>query len=44
MRYAIVIEKAPVNYAAYVPIAGVHRHRRTVAETESLMRGVSSFT
>ena len=38
-RYAIVIEKAPSNYAAYVPdLPGCVATGATVAETESLLR------
>jgi predicted RNase H-like HicB family nuclease len=39
MRYAVVIEKAPENYAAYVPdLPGCIATGATVAETESLIR------
>ena len=39
MRYAIVIENAPANYAAYVPdLPGCITTGATVAETESLIR------
>lgn len=39
MRYAIVIEKAPSNYAAYVPdLPGCIATGTTVAETEFLIR------
>jgi predicted RNase H-like HicB family nuclease len=38
-RYAIVIEKAPSNFAAYVPdLPGCIATGATVAETESLLR------
>jgi predicted RNase H-like HicB family nuclease len=38
-RYAIVIEKAPSNYAAYVPdLPGCVATGTTVEETESLLR------
>jgi predicted RNase H-like HicB family nuclease len=38
-RYAIVIEKAQSNYAAYVPdLPGCIATGATVAETESLLR------
>jgi predicted RNase H-like HicB family nuclease len=38
-RYAIVIEKAPSNYAAYVPdLPGCVATGATVAETEALLR------
>ena len=38
-RYAIVIEKAPANYAAYVPdLPGCIATGATVEETESLLR------
>ncbi|TLY23378.1 MAG: type II toxin-antitoxin system HicB family antitoxin [Nitrospirae bacterium] len=44
MRYAIVIEKAPVNYAAYVPdLPGCIATGATVAETESLIREAIGF-
>lgn len=37
MRYAVVIEKAPANYAAYIPdLPGCIATGITVAETESL--------
>ncbi len=39
MRYAIVIEKAPSNYAAYVPdLPGCVATGSTVVETETLIR------
>jgi predicted RNase H-like HicB family nuclease len=39
MRYAVVIEKAPENYSAYVPdLPGCIATGATVAETESLIR------
>lgn len=45
MRYAIVIEKAPANYAAYVPdLPGCIATGSTVAETESLIREAKSNT
>ncbi|MCG8448266.1 MAG: type II toxin-antitoxin system HicB family antitoxin [Pirellulales bacterium] len=38
-RYAIVIEKAPSNFAAYVPdLPGCVATGATVAETEALLR------
>jgi predicted RNase H-like HicB family nuclease len=38
-RYAIVIEKAPTNYSAYVPdLPGCVATGATVEETESLLR------
>lgn len=38
-RYAIVIEKAASNYAAYVPdLPGCVAAGKTVAETEQLLR------
>lgn len=38
-RYAIVIEKAPTNYAGYVPdLPGCVATGATIAETESLLR------
>ena len=44
MRYAIVIEKAPLNYAAYVPdFPGCIPTGATVAETESLIREAIEF-
>ena len=44
MRYAIVIEKAPSNYAAYVPdLPGCIATGATVAETESLIREAIEF-
>ena len=44
MRYAIVIEKAPSNYAAYVPdLRGCIATGATVAETESLIRQAIEF-
>ena len=44
MRYAIVIEKAPSNYAAYVPdLPGCIVTGATVAETESLIRQAIEF-
>ena len=39
-RYAIVIEKAATNYAAYVPdLPGCVATGATVEETERLLRG-----
>jgi len=44
MRYAIVIEKAPANYAAYVPdLPGCIATGATVAKTESLIREAIEF-
>jgi predicted RNase H-like HicB family nuclease len=44
MRYAIVIEKASGNYAAYVPdLPGCIATGATVAETESLIREAIEF-
>ena len=44
MRYAIVIEKAPANYAAYVPdLPGCIATGATVIETESLIREAIEF-
>lgn len=44
MRYAIVIEKTPANYAAYVPdLPGCIATGATVAETESLIREAIEF-
>jgi predicted RNase H-like HicB family nuclease len=44
MRYAVVIEKAPANCAAYVPdLPGCIATGATVAETESLIREAIEF-
>ena len=44
LRYAIVIEKAPSNYAGYVPdLPGCIATGATVAETESLIREAIEF-
>ena len=44
MRYAIVIEKAPSNYAAYVPdLPGCIATGASVQETESLIREAIEF-
>lgn len=44
MRYAVVIEKAPSNYAAYVPdLPGCIATGTTVVETESLIREAIEF-
>ena len=44
MRYAIVIEKAPSNFAAYVPdLPGGIATGATVTETESLIREAIEF-
>ena len=44
MRYAIVIEKAPSNYAAYIPdLPDCIATGATVAETESLIREAIEF-
>ena len=44
MRYAIVIEKAPLNYAAYVPdLPGCIATGATVVETELLIREAIEF-
>jgi predicted RNase H-like HicB family nuclease len=44
MRYAIVIEKAPSNYAAYVPdLRGCVATGATVEETEKLIREAIEF-
>ncbi|ALA60730.1 type II toxin-antitoxin system HicB family antitoxin [Nitrospira moscoviensis] len=44
MRYAVVIEKAPSNYAAYVPdLPGCVATGSTVAETETLIREAIEF-
>ena len=44
MRYAIVIEKAPSNYAAYVPdLPGCIATGASVQETEALIRETIEF-
>ena len=44
MRYAVVIEKAPSNYAAYVPdLPGCIATGASVHETESLIREAIVF-
>jgi predicted RNase H-like HicB family nuclease len=44
MRYAIVIEKAAANYAAYVPdLPGCVATGSTVEETEKLIREAIEF-
>ena len=44
MRYAIVIEKAEYNYAAYVPdLPGCVTTGQTVAETEQQIRSAIEF-
>ena len=44
MRYAVVIEKAPSNYAAYVPdLPGCIATGASVAETQSLIREAIEF-
>ena len=44
MRYAIVIEKAENNYAAYVPdLPGCIATGQTVEETEQLIREAIEF-
>lgn len=44
MRFAIVIEKALTNYAAYVPdLPGCIATGSTVEETESLIREAIEF-
>ncbi|MCC6141200.1 MAG: type II toxin-antitoxin system HicB family antitoxin [Nitrospira sp.] len=44
MRYAMVIEKAPSNYAAYVPdLPGCIAIGATITETEFLIRGAIEF-
>jgi predicted RNase H-like HicB family nuclease len=44
MRYAVVIEKAPSNYAAYVPdLPGCIATGASVQETESLIREAIEF-
>lgn len=44
MRFAIVIEKAPANYAAYVPdLPGCIATGSSIQETESLIREAIEF-
>jgi predicted RNase H-like HicB family nuclease len=44
MRYAVVIEKASSNYAAYVPdLPGCIATGVSLAETESLIRDAIEF-
>ena len=44
MRYAIVIEKGPTNFAAYVPdLPGCIATGASVQETESLIREAIEF-
>jgi predicted RNase H-like HicB family nuclease len=44
MRYTIVMEKAPANYAAYVPgLPGCIATGATVAEAEFLIREAVEF-
>ena len=44
MRYTIVIEKAPSNFAVYVPdLPGCIATGATVTETESLIRETIEF-
>jgi predicted RNase H-like HicB family nuclease len=44
MRYAVVIEKACANYAAYVPdLPGCIATGATIAETETLIREAIEF-
>ena len=44
MRYAVVIEKAPNNYSAYVPdLPGCIATGATVAETEAQIREAIEF-
>lgn len=44
MRYAIVIEKAPSNYAAYVPdLPGCIATGASIQETETLIRKAIEF-
>jgi predicted RNase H-like HicB family nuclease len=44
MRYAIVIEKSPANYAAYVPdLPGCIATGATITETEGLIREAIEF-
>jgi predicted RNase H-like HicB family nuclease len=44
MRYAIVIEKSPANFAAYVPdLPGCVATGATLDETETLIRETIEF-
>ncbi len=44
MRYAIVIEKSPANFAAYVPdLPGCVATGATLNETETLIREAIEF-
>jgi len=44
MRYAIVIEKAAANYAAYVPdLPGCVATGETIQETETMIREAIKF-
>lgn len=44
MRYAIVIEKSPANFAAYVPdLPGCVATGATLLETETLIREAIAF-
>ena len=44
MRYAIVIEKSPANFAAYVPdLPGCVATGATLTETETLIREAIEF-
>ena len=44
MRYAVVIEKAPSNYAAYVPdLPGCIATGASVGETETFIREAIEF-
>lgn len=44
MRYAVVIEKATTNYAAYVPdLPGCVATGATIQETESMIREAIEF-
>lgn len=44
MRYAVVIEKATTNYAAYVPdLPGCIATGATIQETESMIREAIEF-
>ncbi len=44
MRYAIVIEKSPANFAAYVPdLPGCVAAGATLKETETLIREAIEF-
>jgi predicted RNase H-like HicB family nuclease len=44
MKYAVVIEKGPINYSAYVPdLPGCVAAADTIEETERLIQGAIEF-